>query len=126
MRPPETRFRPVRIAPIDTTLRYGADGSTYMESPHRLGPYPTRITERLEYWAEHAPGRPFLAQRRVDGGWRSVSYLETLERVRGVAQALLDRHLSNDRPVVILSGNSIEHAVLGLAAMYSGVVYAPV
>jgi feruloyl-CoA synthase len=126
MRPPETRIRPVRIARTDTTVRYGANGSAYMASPHRLGPYPTRITERLEYWAEHAPGRTFLAQRRADGGWRSVSYLETLERVRRVAQALLDRHLSNDRPVVILSGNSIEHAVLALAAMYSGVVYAPV
>jgi feruloyl-CoA synthase len=98
----------------------------YMESPHRLGPYPTRITERLEYWAEHAPDRTFLAQRTADGGWRSVSYLDTLERVRRVAQSLLDRHLSKDRPIVILSGNSIEHAVLALAAMYIGVVYAPI
>ncbi len=55
-----------------------------------------------------------------------MSYREALSRVRNVAQSLLNRHLSNDRPVVILSGNSIEHGILALGAMYAGIMYVPV
>ena len=118
--------RAVSIAPADTTVRYGGDGSVYMLSRHRLGVYPNRITERLEHWAERAPDRTFLAQRDARGLWRRVSYAQTLTRVRRLSQALLDRKLSSDRPLIILSGNSIEHALLALAAMFSGVIYAPI
>jgi feruloyl-CoA synthase len=118
--------RAVNIAPADTTVRFGGDGSVYMLSRHRLGAYPNRITERLEHWAERAPDRTFVAQRDATGGWRRVSYAQTLTRVRNLSQALLNRSLSSDRPLIILSGNSIEHALLALAAMFSGVVYAPV
>src|SRR4029450_7244781 len=60
------------------------------------------------------------------GGWRQVTYAEALARVRRIAQVLLDRGLSSARPFPILSGNTIEHALLALAAMYSGVVYTPI
>ncbi len=120
------RIRAVRIAPIDALVRYGADGAVYLQSPSPLAAYPRKITERLEYWAERAPNRRFLAQREETGGWRSVSYAQALTRVRHLSQALLDRKLSNERPIVILSGNSIEHALLALAAMYTGVLYTPV
>ena len=96
-----------------------------MEATSPLGSYPTRITDALEHWAAQAPDRTFLAQRDGDD-WRKVSYQETLERVRRIAQALLDRQLSPDRPIVILSGNGIDHALLALAAMYVGVPYAPI
>ena len=59
-------------------------------------------------------------------GWRTVTYREALDQVRHLAQGLLDRKLSRDRTVVILSGNSIEHGLLALAAMYVGVPYAPI
>jgi feruloyl-CoA synthase len=118
-------MRPVRIAATDTIVRYGAGGTVYMRSPHELGPYPVKITERLEYWADRAPGRPFLAQRQGEA-WRRLSYADTLASVRRVAQALLNRGLSVEKPVIILSANSIEHAVLALAGMYSGVLYTPV
>jgi feruloyl-CoA synthase len=97
-----------------------------MRSPYELGPYPINITDRLEHWASHAGDRPFIAQRTASGAWRQLTYSETLARVRHVAQALLDRELSRDKPVMILSGNSIEHAVLALAAMHVGVIYAPI
>jgi feruloyl-CoA synthase len=58
--------------------------------------------------------------------WRHVTYADALARTRRIAQALLDRGLSVERPVVILSGNGIEHALLALAAMYAGVPYAPI
>ena len=60
------------------------------------------------------------------GGWRKLTYAETLEQVRRIGAALLQRELSPERPIAILSGNDIEHALVGLAAMYVGVPYAPI
>jgi feruloyl-CoA synthase len=118
--------RPVRIGQSDVVVRHGADGSIYMESPFPLGDYAVRITDRLEHWAEAAPERTFLAERDASGGWRRVSYGETLASVRSLAQAIVARGLSPSRPIVILSGNGIDHALLALAAMYAGVPYAPI
>jgi feruloyl-CoA synthase len=117
--------RAVRIARSDAIVRHGADGVVYLQSSAPLGPYQTRITDSLDYWAAHAPDRTFLAQRDGDR-WRELTYGDALARVRRIAQALLDRRLSRDRPIVILSGNSIEHGLLALAAMYVGVPYAPI
>src|SRR4029450_8551773 len=102
-----------------------ADGTIYMQASTALGPYPTRITDVLEHWAATAPDRTFLAQRDGDA-WRTITYADTLARVRRIAQRLLDRQLSPSRPLVILSGNGIDHALLALAAMYVGVPYAPI
>ena len=86
----------------------------------------TSITDRLEHWARESPSRVFLAQRDGTGGWRTVTYAETLECVGRVSQALLNRRLSRERPILILSGNGIDHALLALAAMHVGVPYAPI
>jgi len=118
--------RPVRIAPSDTVVRHGPDGSIYMESPFPLGPYASKLTERLELWAAESPDRTFLAERDAAGGWRRVSYREALAIVRSLAQAMLSRGLSAARPLLILSGNGIDHALLALGAMYAGVPYAPI
>jgi feruloyl-CoA synthase len=115
-----------RILPPETTILRKPGGLLYARSPHPLGPYPARITERLDHWAVAAPDRTFLARRGADGAWQRVSYAEALGRTRALAQALLNRGLSADRPLVILSGNGIEHALLALAAMYAGVPYAPI
>ncbi|HEU4939553.1 MAG TPA: feruloyl-CoA synthase [Vicinamibacterales bacterium] len=115
-----------RVLPADTLVEYRSDGSILARSPHRLGPYPRTLTERLEHWARAAPRRVFLAARNEGGDWRTLTYADALRRVRSVAQALIDRRLSNDRPVVILSGNSIEHGILALGAMYAGIMYVPV
>ena len=115
-----------RILPADTVVEYRSDGSILARSPHGLGPYPRALTERLEHWARVAPRRGFLAARNEGGDWRTLTYADALRRVRSVAQALIDRRLSNERPVVILSGNSIEHGILALGAMYAGIMYVPV
>src|SRR5262245_3939022 len=103
------------IIRLDTILDARADGTLYARCPIPLGSVPVSLTDRLVHWAEHAPTRTFLARRAADGSWIHMTYAETLARVRSVAQALLDRKLSPDRPVMILSGNSLEHAVLALA-----------
>ena len=121
----QQRIRPVRILAADTAVREGDDGVVYLQSRHSLGGFPSRFTERLAHWADHAPDRTFLAQRRPPVRWRMLTYAQTFVAVRRLAQALLDRELSAERPVVILSGNSIEHALLALAAMHVGVLYSP-
>ena len=113
------------ILQSETILETGPDGTQYAHSPVALGPYPRKLTERLEHWAAETPDRTFLARRDAGGAWVHLTYADTLRRTRAIAQSLIGRHLSSDRPVVILSGNSLEHALLGLASMYAGVMYTP-
>ena len=81
--------------------------------------------DRLVHWAEHAPDRPFVAQRGADGQWRSINYAQMLGHARAVGQALLARGLSAERPVAIVGGNSLDHAVLSMGAMLVGIPWAP-
>ena len=119
-------LRPVRLGPSDVLVERKPDGTLYLRSPHPLEAYPDKLTQRLEHWAKAAPDRVFLAQRAADGAWRTLSYAQALAQVRSIAQALLERNLSPERPIAILSGNDIEHALLALAAMMIGIPYAPI
>ena len=118
--------RAVRLGPRDVVCEHRADGTIHLTSPHALAPYPAKLTERLEYWAAAAPERTYLAQRAAASGWRKISYGATLEQVRRIGAALQRRDLSPERPIAILSGNDIEHALIGLASMYVGIPYAPI
>jgi feruloyl-CoA synthase len=84
------------------------------------------MTEPFNHWARHASYRTFLAQREPKFGWRNVTYAEAQFFARRIGQAILNRDLSVERPVVILSGNEIEHALVGIGCMYAGVPYAPI
>ena len=119
-------LRPVRLGPASVEVERKPDGTILLRSPRALDPYPEKLTERLAHWGEAAPERIFLAQRDCTGAWRSVTYGAALASVRVIAAALLERQLSPERPIAILSGNDIEHALLGLAAMHVGVPYAPI
>jgi feruloyl-CoA synthase len=119
-------YRPVNLSGRDFEIDRRPDGTIYMRSPHKLGAYPVKITERLEYWAKETPERTFMAQRGEDGEWRRVSYADALRAARSIGQWLLSRNLSVERPLAILSGNSLEHAVMGLAANYVGIPYVPI
>lgn len=116
----------MRVTDAAAVFDHRPDGTVYVRSPRLLAGYPEKITERLEHWASTAPDRTFLARRGTDGEWQRVTYSQTLARVRAIAQSLIDRGLSAEHPIAILSGNSIEHALLALAAMYTGVLYAPI
>lgn len=121
-------YRAVNLGDLSVTVEPAADGVLYVHPAVDLGAYPDKLTDRLEHWAKEAPDRTFIAKRdKANGGqWRKVSYAETRATVRGLAQAMIDRGLSAERPLVILSGNDIEHAMLGLAALYAGIPYAPI
>jgi feruloyl-CoA synthase len=122
----QTPLRPVRLGPASVDIERRADGAMVLRSPRALEAYPEKLTERLAHWANAAPERIFLSQRDGAAGWRSLSYREAYASVRAIAAALLDRPLSPERPIAILSGNDIEHALLGLAAMHVGIPYAPI
>ena len=97
-----------------------------LRSLEPLGDYPRRFTEYLVRWANARPDAVFLAQRDRDNEWRTLTHSAAFEQVQRIADALLRRGLSAERPLMILSGNSIEHALLTLAAMHVGVPAAPV
>jgi feruloyl-CoA synthase len=118
--------RSLRVGPTDVALERCADGTLLLRSPHPLPAHPEKITEKLEHWARAAPGRVLFAQRQDGGEWRSVTYRDARRRARAIATALLARRLSVERPLAVLSGNDIEHALLQLAALYIGIPYAPV
>ena len=117
------------FGPPDVIVERRPDGAILARSPHALGAYPRAATAWLDHWAAVAPERVFLAERDHAGpgeGWRKLTYAEARAAARSVAQGLIDRGLSKERPVAILSGNSLDHALMGLGAMIAGVPYAPV
>jgi feruloyl-CoA synthase len=124
--PPGSPFAAARICPADVIAERLSDGTIRARSPHALGPYPETLTDRLGEWATRAPDRTLYARRDRDGAWQRLTYGEARRRVRHIGQALIDRRLSADRTILILSGNSLEHALLALAAQHVGVPYAPV
>ncbi|QDL38113.1 feruloyl-CoA synthase [Rhodoferax sediminis] len=124
------RYRPLKFGVTRVLLRDGQDGVRYLEADQPLADYAARITDRFMHWAQTTPERSFLARRvkNADGStgdWRHISYGEALVTARAVGQALLDRGLSAERPVVILSENSLEHAQLALGCLYAGIPYCP-
>jgi feruloyl-CoA synthase len=120
------RLRPVRLGSADVVVERQNDGVILMRSPHELPPHPERLTERLVHWAAAAPQRVFLGQRDRAGHWRTVTYADAFATVRSIAAALLTRELSPERPIAVLSGNDIDHALISLAAMHVGIPYAPI
>lgn len=119
-------LRPVRLGKLDPVIEQRAGGVIYIRAAQELGPYHDKLSQPLEHWAEIAPDRLFLAQRDAKGEWRKLTYSQVLASVKRIGAALLRRGLSADKPIVVLSGNDVEHALLGLAAMYVGIPYAPI
>src|SRR3989440_1169762 len=114
----------LRLAPAAVNLeRRGAN--TYLRSPQKLASYSRTATEWLSRWSDKAPERNFLAERKGEA-WRKISYREAYGAARRIGQALLERGLNAERPVAILSDNSIEHALLALGAMHVGIPAAPI
>ncbi|MDP3895563.1 MAG: AMP-binding protein, partial [Mesorhizobium sp.] len=119
-------MRPVRMGEMDAELTRRPDGSLHVRSKYALGPHPRSMIDCLDHWAAVAPDRVFLADRGPDGEWRRVTFAEARRKARAVAQFLIDKDLSADRPLMILSGNSVEHGLLALGAMTAGIPFAPV
>lgn len=111
--------------PFHTEVERRSDGCLLLK-PAPLSAYPERLMDSLERWARATPDRILVARRAAGGEWQTVTYQQMLTRVRRIAAGLLTRGLSPERPMAILSGNSIEHLTLAFAAMWAGIPYCPV
>ncbi|MBB5321741.1 feruloyl-CoA synthase [Marinobacter oulmenensis] len=119
-------FHPVNVVSHSVDVEYRNDGSQVVRCDTGLDAYARTLTDRLELFAEQAPDRVFLAQRASDEHWQKLTYAQALKKVRAIASWLLTQDLSAERPVAILSGNSTEHLLMALGAMYIGVPYSPI
>lgn len=120
------RYRPLRVGGCLSAAVERRDGGVcVLRSTEALQPHPARLTDRLEHWAREAPDRTFVARRGADGQWQRISYAQMLDRAQRVGEALAGRALGPERPIAILSENSLEHLTLALGAMWVGVPYTP-
>ena len=123
---PGSAVRPLALGAFDPRFEHRPDGSLLAHEAQPLGAYPRSLTDHLAHWARTTPDRPYLARRHKSGDWRRITYAEAWTQVQQIAAALLSRGLSPERPIAILSGNSLEHALLALAALHVGIPYVPV
>lgn len=114
-----------RLGPYAGVAERRGDGCWSLRAVEPLRSYPRRFTEYLARWARERPDAIWLAQRDAQGEWRKLSYSAAFAQIQRIAAGLLQRDLSAQRPLVILSGNSIEHALLTFAALHIGVPVAP-
>ena len=123
-------FRPMTFGVTRATLREGHNGVRYMVADTPLPAYAQRMTDRLLHWAQTEPDLTLFARRRKNadgsrGDWQHLSYGQAYASARRIAQALIDRGLNEQHPVVILSENDLEHALMALGCMMAGVPYCP-
>ena len=114
------------FGPLTPIVEARADGVTYVRAAEPLPPYANSWIDRLEHWAAVAPDRAFLAERDAQGGWRKLTYKDALDKTMRIGSWLLAQGASAERPLLILSGNSIEHGLLSLGGMAVGAPTCPV
>jgi feruloyl-CoA synthase len=119
---PQTLF-----AAPDIVAERRADGSVLLRSTTPLRETARCVGDWLEHWARRAPERFFLGERSsVDAPWTTITYNDALRQVRAAGAWILSQSMSAARPLVILSDNSIEHALFALGAMHVGVPVASI
>ncbi len=124
------KFRKMRFGVTRVKMREGQNGIRYVVADQELAPYPERMTDRLVHWAKEKPTQTLFARRLKNadgtfGEWQHISFSQALDSARHIAQGLINRGLNVDRPVVILSENDLEHALMALGCMVAGVPFCP-
>jgi feruloyl-CoA synthase len=118
-------LRPVRFFSPDVELTRQTDGSYLMRSMEPLAEYDHRIGDWLDRWALEAPDRAFIVEQTKDGE-RTIRYREAREAALAIAEGLLGYELGPERPIAILAANSIDYALIILAAVYVGIPFTPI
>jgi feruloyl-CoA synthase len=118
-----TPFLKIKTLKIDVKKSSHTEGSILLNSTVPLKKSPHRMTQRLIYWAKKTPDTIFLGQKNANGAWKTLTYSETYEKVKCIAQYLLNSGVSVEKPLAILAENTIEHALMALAALHIGIPY---
>jgi feruloyl-CoA synthase len=125
----------VRFFSPDVELTHQADGSYLMRSVEPLADYDYRVGDWLDRWALEAPDRAFIIEQtkneqtkneQTKDGERTIRYREAREAALALAEGLLSYDLGPERPIAILAANSIDYALIILAAVYVGIPFAPI
>lgn len=114
-------IRDVELGTVDIAWENRADGSILVWQKDPLPEYAKRLSDRIHHWAENTPDRVWMAERDSADAWVEVTFAEMLARIRSIAETLLRLELGLERPLVILSGNSIAHGLMALGAQYAGI-----
>jgi len=125
------KFRALTFGVTRVVLRDGHNGVQYLRAEKDLPAYADRMSDRLQHWARTRPDQTFMARREKladgrTGDWIRLTYAQAWARARSIAQGLIDRGLSQERPVAILSENDLEHAQIALGCLLAGVPFVPV
>jgi len=122
----ETKLRASDFWSPDFEYEHRDDGSIVMRQTGPLPDYLPTLADYLDTWADDTPDRTWIARRDADGAWREIGYGAARDMARRIGASLLALGLGPDRPLLILSENSLEHALLGAACFYVGIPHAPV
>lgn len=114
------------FAPREVCAHFRVDKSILLTSPLALAAPVNNLVEYLRHWAEERPEQVFLGEKNHEGGWRTITFAAAWRSAQAVGQSLLNRNLTSDTPIAILSGASIDHAMLTFGAMLVGVPVAPI
>src|SRR5262252_8829832 len=118
--------RAVRMRSSGASMQQLPNGTYLIRPDEALRPYPKVLTDRLRHWANATSQRICIAKRGPHDQWRCLTYEQVWKSVRSIAQGLLDRGLSAERPVAILSENDLEHFLLTYAGQHVGIPVAPI
>lgn len=120
-------YKNIAFGSTKTSKKELEDGIIHFKNEQLLNDFPTKITDRLVHWAAIKPNQTFIGRRNpMTREWQKLSFAETLEKTKNIAQYLLNLDFSENETVVILSENSLEHALLVLASVHIGVTYTPI
>ncbi len=119
------KFRPFEFG-VTRAVREDRNGCVYLRAENSLQAYPERMTDRLVQWASERPNQTWIARRGSDGQWVHITYQQAWAQAQAIGQFLLDQGLSTERPLAILSENSLDHALLMIGAMTVGIPFCSV
>jgi feruloyl-CoA synthase len=119
-------FRPIGFAEPAVTREQRPDGSIVLRSKQPLGVYEPNLAHLFRNAVERQPDRLLMAERDASGAWAGITYAQARKKADAVAQALIERGLSAERPVMVLSGNAVEHGLMTLACYTAGIPVSPI
>ena len=117
------KIRSVSLGAPSLHIKKNKDGSIIIKNNIEPDDWPDNIVQKLVFWTQQTPKKTFLAQRNNSSSWEKISYEDTLNKVKSLAYFLSKQDLSENNPVIILSGNDINHALLALACLYSNIPF---